>query len=406
MDYQTHILPNGIRLIHKQVPNRVAHCCILINTGSRDEKPEEHGMVHLIEHILFKGTTKRKAFNILNRMEDVGGELNAYTAKEETCIHTTFFCDYYHRALELLSDIVFNSVFPEKEIEKEKEVIIDEINSYKDTPSEMIFDEFEELVFHDNPLGRNIFGATEKLKSFTRKDILNFIGRNYNSNEIVIASVGNIRFTMLLRYFERHFGNIPEKRTALKRTVFENYSPVRKEISHNTFQSHCIIGNVAYDIKNEKRLSLSLLNNLLGGPGMNSRLNMSLRERNGVVYNIDSGYTAYSDTGVVSIYFGTDKDNVEKSIRIILNELKKLKTKALSESQLTKAKRQILGQLAISYENNENLMLSMCKSYFIFNRVDSFEEISRKINNITSRQLQDVADEIFDISKLSYLIYI
>jgi predicted Zn-dependent peptidase len=406
MDYQTHILSNGIRLIHKQVPNPVAYCCITINTGSRDEESHEHGMVHFIEHLLFKGTTKRKAFNILNRMEDVGGELNAYTTKEETCIHTTFFHKYYQRALELLSDIVFNSVFPEKEIEKEKEVIIDEINSYKDTPSEMIYDEFEELIFRDNPIGRNILGVKEKLKSFTRKDILNFIRRNYNSNQMVIASVGNIRFYMLKRYFERYFGHIPEKCASVNRTIFTKYSPVHKETSHNTFQSHCIIGNLAYDIKDERRLSLSLLNNLLGGPGMNSRLNMSLRERNGVVYNIDSGYTPYSDTGVISIYFGTDKDNVKKSIKIILSELKKLKTKALSESQLAKAKRQLLGQIAISFENNENLMLSMCKSYFIFNKVDSFDEISRKINNITANQLRDVANEIFDTKKLSYLIYI
>ncbi len=406
MDYQCHILTNGIRLIHKHIPNTIAYCCITIDTGSRDEKTEEHGMVHLIEHLLFKGTTKRKAFNILNRMEDVGGEINAYTTKEETCIHSTFFSNYYPRVLELFSDIVFNSVFPEKEIAKEKEVIIDEINSYKDTPSEMIFDEFEELVFHNNPIGRNILGEKDRLKSFTRKDILQFVIRNYNPNQIVIASVGNIKFGRLIKYFEKYFGYIPAKSTRIIRAGFTDYSPIHKKIKHNTFQSHCIIGNVAYNIKDERRLSLSLLNNLLGGPGLNSRLNMALRERNGFVYNIDSSYTPYINTGVISIYFGTDKNNVDKSIKIVLKELKILKTKALSASQLVKAKRQILGQIAISIENNENLMLSMGKSYSIFNKVDSLEEISRKIINITAKQLQDVANEIFDTGKLSYLIYV
>jgi predicted Zn-dependent peptidase len=304
-----------------------------------------------------------------------------------------------------MSDIVFNSDFPEKEMEKEKEVIIDEINSYKDTPSEMIFDEFDELVFPNNPIGRNILGEKEKLKSFAREDILQFIRSNYNTDQIIVSSVGNIMFSKLIKQFDKYFGHIPEKSTPIKRIHYSEYLPVYKENQYNTFQSHCIIGNVAYNIKDEKRFILNLLNNVLGGPGLNSRLSMSLREKNGFVYNIDSTYTPYSDTGVISIYFGTDKADIEISIKAVLKELKKLKTKPLTDSQLIKAKRQILGQIAISLENNENLMLSMGKSYMIFNKVDSLEEISRKYNIIKARELQDVANDLFNKEKLSYLVY-
>jgi len=405
MDYQTHILSNGIRLIHKQVDSPVAHCGIIISTGSRDERPEEHGIVHFIEHLLFKGTKKRKSFNILSRMEDVGGEINAYTTKEDTCIYSTFFCNFYPRALELISDIVFNSDFPEREVEKEKVVIIDEINSYKDTPSERIFDEFEELVFRNSPIGRNILGDKEKLKSFTREDILQFITSSYCTDQMIVSSVGNISFNKLIKYFDRYFGHIPKKDTSRKRINYSGYSPLYREMNYNTHQSHCIIGNVAYNIKNDRRLALNLLNNLLGGPGLNSRLSMSLREKKGFVYNIDSSYTPYSDTGIISIYFGTDKKDLNISLKAVLQELKRLKTKPLTNSQLTKAKRQIFGQIAISLENNENLMLSIGKSYLIFNKVDSLEEISSKFNSITSKDLLEVANDIFNKEKLSYLVY-
>jgi predicted Zn-dependent peptidase len=405
MDYQTHILSNGIRLIHKQVNNPVAYCGIIISTGSRDEKPEEHGMAHFIEHMLFKGTKKRKAYNILSRMEDVGGEINAYTTKEDTCVHSTFFSDYYSRALELMSDIVFNSDFPEKEIEKEKEVIIDEINSYKDTPSEMIFDEFDELVFPDNPIGRNILGEKEKLKSFTRNDILKFINANYNTDQIVVSSVGNITFGKLIKQFDKYCGHIQKKSSQVRRIHNSEYIPVFRETNYNTYQSHCILGNVAYNIKDEKRFVLNLLNNILGGPGLNSRLSMSLREKNGFVYNIDSTYTPYSDTGVINIYFGTDREDIDISIKAVLKELHRLKTKPLTDSQLIKAKRQILGQIAISLEYNENLMLFMGKSYTIFNKVDSLEEISRKYKVVNAKDLQDVANDLFSREKLSYLVY-
>jgi predicted Zn-dependent peptidase len=404
-EYHIHALSNGIRLVHRSVNSPVSHIGLFINTGSRDELPEEHGLAHLIEHMLFKGTARRKAYYILSRMEDVGGELNAYTTKEETCIHGTFFNQYYDRALELISDIAFNSVYPAHEIKKEKEIILDEINSYKDSPSELIFDEFEELLFDGNPIARNILGSAEKLKAYKEADIRGFIHRNYATDQMVVSSVGNIAFKKLIRMFERYFAAPALKRSSGRIPVSYRYVPVYRKIERNTFQAHCIIGNIAYPFNHEKRLALYLLNNYLGGPGMNSRLNMALRERRGYAYTIDSLYTAYSDTGNITIYFGTDKSLTDKCIGIILKELQQLRIKSLSQVQLGKAKRQVLGHIAISSENNENHMLSIGKSLMIFNKIESLEEIGRKVDALTSAQLLEVANELLDSDKLSYLLY-
>ncbi len=403
--YHIHTLPNGIRLIHRSVKSPVAHLGLFINTGSRDEQENEHGLAHLIEHMLFKGTTKRKAYYILSRMEDVGGELNAYTTKEETCIHGTFFSQYYGRALELISDIAFNSSFPVNELKKEREIILDEINSYKDSPSELIFDEFEELLFDGNPLGRNILGNEKSLKIFTPDSIKDFIRRNYNTDQMVVTSVGEIQFSKLVKLFETWF-NGPVMKSSTGRThVKYHYKPLQKQVSRKTFQAHCIIGNIAYKIGDPRRLPLYLLNNYLGGPGMNSRLNMALRERKGYAYSIDSMYTAYTDTGNITIYFGTDKTLVEKCRDIIMKELRLLREKQLSTLQLHKAKRQVLGHIAISSENNENYMLSMGKSLMLFNRIESLDETGRKIENITSKQLTEIANDVLNEQQLSCLLY-
>jgi len=404
-EYFIHTLQNGIRLIHKPAGSPVAHVGLFINTGSRDEEADEHGIAHLIEHMLFKGTERRKAYYILSRMEDVGGELNAYTTKEETCIHSTFFHEYYGRALELISDIAFNSSFPVKELRKEKEIIYDEINSYKDSPSELIFDEFEEMLFDGNPLGRNILGKEEALKEFTPDSIRSFIKRNYATGQMVLSSVGNIDFRKLVRMFERYF-NVPLMLPAEgRKPAWYNYTPTAKKVERNTFQTHCIIGNIAYTINDSRRLPLYLLNNYLGGPGSNSRLNMALRERKGYAYTIDSMYTPYTDTGNITIYFGTDKNLVDKCTQIVLKELKTLRSKQLSLIQIHKAKRQVMGHIAISSENNENYMLSMGKSLMIFDRVEPLEETCRKIEAITSSQLTDIANEVLDDKNLSYLLY-
>jgi predicted Zn-dependent peptidase len=404
-EYYFHTLPNGIRLIHRYANSPLAHLGLMINTGSRDEMSDEHGMAHLIEHMLFKGTMKRKAYYILSRMEDVGGELNAYTTKEETCIHATFFNQYYSRALDLISDIAFNSSFPAQELKKEQEIILDEINSYKDSPSELIFDEFEELLFSGNALGRNILGNEDGLKQLTPGSIRRFIDCNYATDQMVVSSVGNIAFSKLIGLFEACFSNYVMNPSRRRLPVTYNYKPTTKKIVRNTFQTHCIIGNMAYKVDDPRRLPLYLLNNYLGGPGSNSRLNMALRERKGYAYTIDSMYTSYTDTGNITIYFGTDKSLLDKCRNLILKELGQLREKTLSTVKLHKPKRQVLGHIAISSENNENYMLSMGKSLMIFNKVESLKETAGKIEAITSGQLMDIANAVLDEQRLSYLIY-
>lgn len=406
MEFEIHTFGNGIRLVHKRVDSPVAHCGVIIDTGSRDEEENDHGMAHLVEHMLFKGTSKRRAYHILSRMEDVGSEINAYTTKEETCIYSTFFKDYYSRALDLISDIIFNSTYPLKEFEKERDVIIDEINSCKDSPTEMIFDEFEENAFDGNSIGHSILGEEKYLKSFTRDDILRFVRNNYHTDEMVISSVGSIPFDKLVKLSERYFGNQPAKLQKKARTFNDKYKAFNKTVERKTYQVHCVMGNLAYNIRDEKRYALYLLNNLLGGPGLNSRLNMSLREKNGYAYNVDSTYHAYSDTGIINIYFGTDKTDLKKSIRTVDRELNRLKKQPLSRLQLLKAKKQLTGNIAISSEINENMMFSMGKSMLVFNQVDTLQMITEKIESMTSDLLTEVANEIFNPDKISYLIYV
>ena len=405
MELLLHTLKNGIRLVHNRIPGMVAYCGLLINTGSRDESDQEHGMVHFIEHMLFKGTKKRKAYHILSRLEDVGGELNAYTTKEETAVYASFMKEDYERAVEIISDITFNSTFPEKEVEREKDVIIEEINSYLDNPAELIFDDFEELIFADQPIGRNILGTPESVKSFSKQSLSNFISRNYNTNQMVFCSVGNIPDNKILRLFIKYFDNIKVKRRETRTKAEWIYKPACVTKKMNTFQNHCIMGNVAYDLKDKRRMGMFLLNNILGGQGLNSRLNLSLREKKGLAYNVESVYNPYCDTGVFSIYFGTDAHNLEKSISVAMQELKKLRTAKLGSIQLNKAKNQIKGYLARGYENHESLMLSLGKSLLVFNMIDTIEEICRKIDNVTTTELLDAANDIFETSRMSTLIY-
>jgi predicted Zn-dependent peptidase len=408
MEFQTHCLPNGIRLIHKQVDSPVAHCGLTINTGSRDESELEHGLTHLIEHLIFKGTKKRKAYHILSRMEDIGGELNAYTAKEETCIHTTFFNNYYARAFELIQDITFNSIFPEKEILKEKEVVIDEINSYKDSPFELIFDDFEEQIFHGHPMARNILGTEESLYKIDLATIKNFYQTQYATDKMVVSSVGKLSFHKVKKYFEQYFSHIDSRITSYKRQPFSNssYKVSSKTEEKDTHQTHCLLGAPAYSFNDPKRLPLHLLNNYIGGPGLNSKLNLILREKRGYAYNVESNYTTYSDTGIVSIYFGTDKKDLNKSIALTKKELLKLCNTQLGTAQLTRAKKQLKGQIAISAENNENQMLSIGKSLLVYNKVDSLESILNKIEAISPQQIIEVANEILHPDKLSELTFV
>lgn len=405
MDLFHHTLNNGIRLVHHRISGIVAHCGLIIDTGSRDESEEEHGIAHFIEHMLFKGTKRRKAYYILSRLEDVGGELNAYTTKEETAIHASFMAEHYERAIEIISDITFNSIYPPKEIAKEKEVVLEEINSYKDNPAELIFDDFEELIFKNQPIGRNILGTVNTVKSFSKQKILSFIEDNYSTEKMVFCSVGNISEEKILKLFIKYFSEIPLKTLRAKKWNNWLYEPSSVTRKMDTYQNHCIIGNIAYDLKDKRRLGMFLLNNILGGQGLNSRLNLSLREKNGFAYNVESIYNPYCDTGVFSIYFGTDSHNLEKSISIALKELDKLRSVLLGAIQLSKAKNQIKGYLARGYENHESLMLSLGKSLLVFNKIDSIEETCRKIDNISSAEIMRIANDVFDKSKLSTLIY-
>lgn len=405
MDFLFHTLNNGIRLVHTRIPGLVAHCGIVINAGSRDETANEHGIAHFIEHMLFKGTKKRKAYHILSRLEDVGGELNAYTTKEETVIHASFLKEDYERSLELISDIAFNSVFPEKEIEKEKDVVIEEINSYLDNPSELIFDDFEELVFANEPIGRNILGSPMSVKKFSVKKIHDFITANYNPDEIVLCSVGNISDEKILKYFRKYFSgsfNYRNKNIRENKVVYKPSTVTKKK---DTYQNHCIVGNIAYDLRDNRRIGMFLLNNILGGPGLNSRLNMSLREKNGLAYNVESNYSPYTDTGIFSVYFGTDAKLLDKSLEITMSEFKKLRTAKLGTIQLAKAKNQMKGYLARGYENYESLMLSLGRNILVFNKIDSFEYLCKQIDDLSSSELLDIANDVFNQDNFSTLIY-
>lgn len=392
-------------MIHQRIAGRAAWCGLIIGVGSRDERPEEEGIAHFIEHVIFKGTEKRKAYHVLSRMEDVGGELNAYTTKEDTCIYASFLPKDYERTLELFSDIVFHSVFPEKEIEKEKEVVIDEINSYKDSPGELIFDDFEELIYRNYPIGRNILGSEQAVKKLRREDILAFVKRNYKPGRMVISSIGDIPFERLVCLIEKYFGDIAGDDDPLVRCKPEFYVPRTKEVSMDTYQNHCIIGNVAYDYTQDNRLALSLLVNILGGAGMNSRLNLNIREKYGLAYNVEAAYTPYSDTGVFTIYFGCDAEDLDRCLRLCRKEMNELCDVPLGQMQLKKAKTQMIGQMTLASENYENMMLSIGKSFLIYGKVDELEDICAEVQEIKADLLRQIAGDILAEEKQSVLIY-
>ncbi|MFC0876152.1 M16 family metallopeptidase [Saccharicrinis sp. FJH2] len=403
-EYHLETLSNGIRVAHLPYQSNVAYCGIVMNCGSSSEGPEEYGIVHFIEHMLFKGTAKRKNLQILNRLENIGGEINAYTTKEETFIYAAFPKEFLARATELMADITFNSTFPETEIYKEKDVVLDEINSYKDSPYESIHDDFEDLIFKDHPLGHNILGTEETLEAFTSQDLSRFIKTNYHTNQMVYFVMGDYSFKRVYGTAAKYFDIYPANKGKPLRNGHYTYRPVHSSMNQETYQVHYITGNVAPGIYDENRHSVYLLNNILGGPGLNSRLNLNLREKNGIAYNIESNYTPFTSNGLITIYFGSDKRNLKKSERIIQAELKRLRENPLSVNQLNIAKRQLTGQLAIGTENRENHFLTFGKSILHYNKFDSFTELVEKIQSITSLQLQETANEIFDKKHLSSLI--
>lgn len=407
MEFQQHTLANGIRIIHKQKNGiEVSHCGIMINAGSRDERENEQGLAHFIEHTLFKGTKKRKAYHILSRLDAVGGELNAYTGKEETAIYASFVSNHYERAVELLADITFNSTYPAKEIEKEKDVIIDEIHSYLDSPGEQIFDDFEEQIFGNHPIGRNILGTIDSVRNFKQRDIIEFVQRRYRTSEMVFASVGSLDFKKVIKLAEKYLGDIPASTATSERVPFVDYQPKHVEIKRHTHQIHYILGCVAYDANHDKKRGLVLLNNYLGGPGMNSRLNLNIREKHGIAYNIESSYQSFTDTGIFNIYLGTDQAMFNRSKKLLSAELKKMREQKLGTAQLHLAKQQLIGNIALAQESGASLMLAIGKSALFYEEVDSTEVIFNQVNEITASDLLEIANEIFDESQMSSLTYL
>ena len=403
--YQYYQLKNGIRIIHRQIQGQISHCGLMVDTGSRDELEIENGMAHFIEHMIFKGTQKRKAYHIMSRIENVGGELNAYTSKEETCIYASFLSPFYDRSLEVFADVAFHSVFPEKEIEKEKDVVLDEINSYQDNPAELIFDDFEDLLFDGHPLGRNILGDQTHVEAFTRKDIFRFVKRNYDTGKMVISSVGQIDFGKLVDLVRKYFEDIPENIKEILRPSFDIYQPSRKVIQKKSFLSHCLTGNIAFPYSHPQKMTLLLLNNLLGGPAMNSRLNLGIREKYGFAYTIESTVQTYSDTGFFGVYLGTDEKHIEKSLDLVQRELDKVRSQKLGTLQLERAKQQFRGQIAMNYEIPLNEMLDVAKASLCEEQVNDAESLFRIVDTISAEDIIDVASKVFDPAKQSTLIY-
>lgn len=421
MKYNTYTLDNGLRIIHLPSDSKVVYCGYQINAGTRNEEPGEEGLAHFCEHVTFKGTERRKAWHILNCLESVGGDLNAYTNKEGTVYYSAILKEHIARAADLLTDIVFHSVYPQAEIDKEVEVICDEIESYNDSPAELIYDEFENIIFKGSPLGHNILGTAEQVRSFKTEDALRFTRKLYRPDNAIFFAYGDIDFKKLVRLLKKSFlseerrvksekFNSPEAQTQFNiqhvsfntQHSFEGQTIVMQK---NTHQAHVMIGTRAYDVNDSRRMPLYLLNNMLGGPGMNAKLNLALREHNGLVYTVESTMAAYGDTGIWSIYFGCDEHDVKRCLRLVRKELDKFMQKPLSEAQLKAAKKQIKGQVGVACDNRENFALDFGKSFLHYGWEKNVDRLYEQVDEITAEQIQAVAQELFDKDRLTTLIF-
>lgn len=403
--YNVAVLPNGIRLIHKQKAGEIAHLVLMVETGSRDELAHQNGMAHFIEHTIFKGTQNRKAYHILSCLDNVGGDLNAFTTKEETCLQASFLKEHYRRALDLFSDLAFRATFPENELAKEKEVILDEINSYLDAPSEEIYDVFEEMMFKGHPLCRNILGTSDLVKGFTPNDVREFMAQNYDTSNIVVATIGDISFKEFEKLAMAYFGEHPKHSPNHVRQPFTNYQPQDQTAERRNHLSHCMIGGIAPQFNSPQKMPIVLLNNILGGPAMSSRLNLNIREKYGFAYTIESQYNAYSDTGLISIYMGVDPDSLDRSIELTYKELDKICNQKLGSMQLNHAQQQIIGQVALGYESGMNELLSITRSVIMNEPLEYMEDIIRKVNAVTASDIMETANLVFDKKQLSTLIF-
>ena len=467
MKYNTYTLDNGLRIIHLPSDSQVVYCGYQINAGTRNEEPGEEGLAHFCEHVTFKGTERRKAWHILNCLESVGGDLNAYTNKEGTVYYSAILKEHIARAVDLLSDIVFHSVYPQAEIDKEVEVICDEIESYNDSPAELIYDEFENILFKGSPLGHNILGTAEQVRAFKTEDALRFTQKLYRPDNAIFFAYGDIDFKKLVKLIQKALGECPkgrelacsadcksaetptEERIAEKTPTEERIAektPTKERIAEktptgetpteemeagdanhkvqsskfnvqskvagqtivmqkNTHQAHVMIGTQAYDVNDDRRMPLYLLNNMLGGPGMNAKLNLALREHNGLVYTVESTMVAYGDTGTWSIYFGCDEHDVKRCLRLVRKELDKFMQKPLSDAQLKAAKKQIKGQIGVACDNRENFALDFGKSFLHYGWEKNVDRLYEQVDEITAAQIQAVAQELFDKDRLTTLIF-
>jgi predicted Zn-dependent peptidase len=403
--FYTYTLSNGLRIILQPTEGQVSYAGFAINAGTRDERADQPGMAHFVEHMLFKGTEKRKAWHILNRMEKVGADLDAYTNKEETVVYSVFLQEHLKRAVDLMADLVFHSTFPQAEIEKETDVIIGEIQSYEDTPSDLIFDDFEDLIFSGHALGRDILGSAEALKRYTTADALAFYRQFYVPENMVFFVTGRYEMKQVIRYVEKAVEEIPQTPMNYVRLSPSSYV-AREQVQHRyTHQAHVMMGNRAYEGNSKKKLMLYLLTNLLGGTGMNSRLNVALREKRGLVYEVEANSTSYTDTGTFSIYFGCDLEDVDRCVALTRRELKKLCEKALTISQLQALKKQTMGQIGVAQDNRENNALGMAKTFLHYDRFVTTEEVYKSMDRLTPVHLLEVANEVFGEQNLSTLIY-
>ena len=412
MKYNTYTLDNGLRIIHLPSDNQVVYCGYQINAGTRNEEPGEEGLAHFCEHVTFKGTERRKAWHILNCLESVGGDLNAYTNKEGTVYYSAILKEHIARAVDLLSDIVFHSVYPQAEIDKEVEVICDEIESYNDSPAELIYDEFENILFKGSPLGHNILGTAEQVRAFKTEDALRFTQKLYRPNNAIFFAYGDIDFKKLVRLLQRALADDESAGNLAEEKLPKNYPSVGDGIAgqtivmqKNTHQAHVMIGTRAYDVNDDRRMPLYLLNNMLGGPGMNAKLNLALREHNGLVYTVESTMVSYGDTGTWSIYFGCDEHDVKRCLRLVRKELDKFMQKPLSDAQLKAAKKQIKGQIGVACDNRENFALDFGKSFLHYGWEKNVDRLYEQVDEITAAQIQAVAQELFDKDRLTTLIF-
>ena len=447
MKYNTYTLDNGLRIIHLPSDSQVVYCGYQINAGTRNEEPGEEGLAHFCEHVTFKGTERRKAWHILNCLESVGGDLNAYTNKEGTVYYSAILKEHIARAVDLLSDIVFHSVYPQAEIDKEVEVICDEIESYNDSPAELIYDEFENILFKGSPLGHNILGTAEQVRAFKTEDALRFTRKLYRPDNAIFFAYGDIDFKKLVKLIQKALGECPKGRelacsadcksaeTPTEERIAEETSTgetpteemeagdanhkvqsskfnVQSKVAgqtimmqKNTHQAHVMIGTRAYDVNDDRRMPLYLLNNMLGGPGMNAKLNLALREHNGLVYTVESTMVSYGDTGTWSIYFGCDEHDVKRCLRLVRKELDKFMQKPLSDAQLKAAKKQIKGQIGVACDNRENFALDFGKSFLHYGWEKNVDRLYEQVDEITATQIQAVAQELFDKDRLTTLIF-